>query len=457
MFTATAGNYHWQYWGAYGYIYANGAKIWDQPAWPPPHPGFPSRYSTIDVHQVDYVINHDVNGRGSLSLYGIWGTKSNPIYNPDTGVEYGMPPAETAITYSTANGSLTDYARVPLWTSNPPPSTPPTPTVTRMSNGATDYLDLLSPLAVRDGGSAAFPAITKYQYRMSITTAADITKATWYDLVDVNVPKNIRLGRITNLDPTKTYYFQTRAVNSEGTSIPSSTRTAYPAPILQNVQRPSGLITTIPPLAYPGLAYVGKVSATGVNSKTPPYSVSSGSLPPGITLNTSSGDITGVPTLPGLYEFQLTATGPGGSIESDPQRIIVAAAGPWVKVTDVTKTITEAAVSVVENVATATVKAVGHGITYYNQPITISGVDTGGNFALLNGTFSVISRTTDTVSFIVNTPDPIPTETISGTLTYGYTPTVIKVRQGDLWKQAYMRVYDSSYTASDGTHWRPTF
>jgi hypothetical protein len=370
------------------------------------------------------------------------------------GYEVGMPPAATSFTWSTDNGYLPDYARVPLWAQPPAAQITPTPTVTRLASGTTDYIDLLSPLAYPDGGVAVFPTITRYQYRMSATTAKDIDKATWYDLVDANTVKNIRLGRITSLDRAKTYYFQTRAVNSEGASVPSATRTAFPSPVFQNVQQPQGLITTIPPLGSPTKSYTGKVTATGVNP-TNPYSISSGSLPNGIQLNAASGQIYGTPTLAGSYDFQITAAGPGGSIESEPQNVLVSAAGPWLKKAPVDKAITEATVTISGTVATATIKAVAHGITYYNQPIVISGIT--GDFDFLNGTFSVITRTTDTVSFIVNSDIQWPTDTVTGTLRYEYMPTIVKVRQADKWLQAYIRVYDTSYTATDGTHWRPTF
>jgi hypothetical protein len=44
------------------------------------------------------------------------------------------------------------------------------------------------------------------------------------------------------------------------------------------------------------------------------YSVSSGTLPAGISLNTSTGAVTGTPTSPVSYSFTITATNTFGSI-----------------------------------------------------------------------------------------------------------------------------------------------
>jgi hypothetical protein len=59
-----------------------------------------------------------------------------------------------------------------------------------------------------------------------------------------------------------------------------------------------------------GVAYSDSVSATN----SPSYSVSSGSLPSGISLNSSSGAVTGTPTVSGSYSFTITASNGDGSV-----------------------------------------------------------------------------------------------------------------------------------------------
>ncbi|MBU4465853.1 MAG: DUF3494 domain-containing protein, partial [Actinobacteria bacterium] len=73
-----------------------------------------------------------------------------------------------------------------------------------------------------------------------------------------------------------------------------------------------GTVRTSPTITSPtpsagqaGTAYSYTVTASG--SPTPSFTVSSGSLPPGLTLNSATGAITGTPTTPGTYVFSITA------------------------------------------------------------------------------------------------------------------------------------------------------
>ena len=81
-----------------------------------------------------------------------------------------------------------------------------------------------------------------------------------------------------------------------------------------------------------GQPYSDGVSATGSDNIS--YSVSSGSLPTGITLNTSTGAITGTPTVPGTYTFSIQASNGDGSsvITASNLSITVEVAGGFMKV-----------------------------------------------------------------------------------------------------------------------------
>jgi len=61
------------------------------------------------------------------------------------------------------------------------------------------------------------------------------------------------------------------------------------------------------------VAYSDGVSATNMNYSGS-YSVSAGTLPAGLSLNTASGAITGTPTTAGSFNFTITATNSYGSI-----------------------------------------------------------------------------------------------------------------------------------------------
>ena len=75
-----------------------------------------------------------------------------------------------------------------------------------------------------------------------------------------------------------------------------------------------------------GIAYSDGVSASEAAS----YSVFSGALPGGLSLNTSTGAITGTPTTPGTFTFVLRATNVTGSTNTGTLTItVISAARVW--------------------------------------------------------------------------------------------------------------------------------
>ena len=77
-----------------------------------------------------------------------------------------------------------------------------------------------------------------------------------------------------------------------------------------------------------GQSYSQTLASTSTQG-TVTYDVTSGSLPPGLSLNSSTGVISGSPTTNGTYNFEITAydTGSYGSFEDDPSYSIVITGG----------------------------------------------------------------------------------------------------------------------------------
>jgi hypothetical protein len=138
-----------------------------------------------------------------------------------------------------------------------------------------------------------------------------------YSLTD-NVSSAVIFGTPT---ATGTASVTVRANNSGSTADRTFTFTVNPAlPVFSD-----GSVNSS---ARVGIAYSDGVSA----SETSSYSVvaAPNSLPPGLSLNTSNGAITGTPTTPGSYSFRIRASNVTGSTDTAIQTItVISAARVW--------------------------------------------------------------------------------------------------------------------------------
>lgn len=129
-------------------------------------------------------------------------------------------------------------------------------------------------------------------------------------------------GTLTGLTAGSTYFYSVCAQSVAGYSCGAVQSFALPvtgAPlwVTQDSSTNFTIGGTFSPYTY---------LATGTGSMT--YSVSSGSLPAGLTLNSSTGDLSGAPTTAGTYNFVITATNSVASSVSVQNSIVVAAPAP---------------------------------------------------------------------------------------------------------------------------------
>lgn len=132
------------------------------------------------------------------------------------------------------------------------------------------------------------------------------THAISYSVASGSLPPGISInsgtGAITGTPSSGTagvtYSFKLRATNTGGSTDFDYTRTvlSLASAWQDNVLESEGRV---------GSEYSDAVSASGTGVT---YSVFSGSLPDGISLDTSTGDVAGTPTTPGDYTFTLRAT-----------------------------------------------------------------------------------------------------------------------------------------------------
>lgn len=114
-----------------------------------------------------------------------------------------------------------------------------------------------------------------------------------------------------DLNPNTTYYFRISARNAVSTHFNNATGPRSSTVTITTTQNvPVWTDNTLANTGRVRFPYSDSVSATNTTN----YAITSGALPPGITLDTSTGVVSGTPTLADNYTFTITASGPGGSI-----------------------------------------------------------------------------------------------------------------------------------------------
>lgn len=88
-----------------------------------------------------------------------------------------------------------------------------------------------------------------------------------------------------------------------------------------NGKRPEWVDDLISDNMEQDVAFSDSVSAEGIPTVT--YSITSGSLPAGLTLNSTTGAITGTPTTGGNYSFTITATNAVGSSSRTYNKVVL--------------------------------------------------------------------------------------------------------------------------------------
>lgn len=145
---------------------------------------------------------------------------------------------------------------------------------------------------------------------------------------------NSSTGAVTGTPNTAgSFSWTITATNTAGTVSQAFSQTVGTAP--------SWTDNTLAAMSY-GVAYSDGVSASG--TPTPTYSVSAGALPGGISLNSTTGAVTGTPNTAGSFSWTITATNGAGSVSQafsqtivqpiEVQYVIVAGGGGVTTATD---------------------------------------------------------------------------------------------------------------------------
>jgi hypothetical protein len=183
-------------------------------------------------------------------------------------------------------------------------------------------------------GTTSLPAGTAgAAYSQALEASGGALPYQFWQVTAGSLPPGLSLdnstGTISGTPTTPgTYNFTVTAADATlSTASQALSITINPAPAVTTTSLPSGTA---------GTAYSQTLAASG---GTPPYtwSLTTGSLPPGLTLDTSTGTISGTPITPGTYNFTAQATDANNTTASKPLTITI---NPAATGTSCTTTIT---------------------------------------------------------------------------------------------------------------------
>ncbi len=194
---------------------------------------------------------------------------------------------------------------------------------------------------------------------------------------------NSSTGAITGTPTTAgTYNLTAQVVDSQGNTATASCSIVV-SPAVLTLSGPTGT-------AQLGVAYSSVLNAAG---GVPPYtfSIISGSLPPGLLLNSSTGAITGTPTTVGTYNFTAQVVDSQGNTATASCSIVVTSAGTNPTTTSLTLVPSNIPVgSVGPIVMTATVTPVSGGgtpagsVTFFNGSTQVGTTTLSGGVGTFN-------------------------------------------------------------------------
>ncbi len=204
---------------------------------------------------------------------------------------------------------------------------------------------------------------------------------------------------------------------------------------------PLTVTTTSLPGGTVGQAYSQVVAATGGKS---PYawSLATGSLPPGLALNASTGAVTGTPTTAGTFGFTVQATDAGNPVRTATQALSISLVAP------LTITTTSLAAGTVGQSYSQTLSASG-GQTPYTWSVASGSLPPGLSLNSATGAVTGTPTAAGTYGFVAQVTDGAQTDTQTLSITVSSTAALV-ISSWNLPGGKVGSTYSGTVTASGG-------
>ena len=294
----------------------------------------------------------------------------------------------------------------------------------------------LVPLAITT--SALSSAVSESTYSTTLQASGGAAPYTW-SISSGSLPSGLTLdavsGRIAGTPRVIGASTFSVAVTDHGTLVQNTSKLLSITTLAR-----LAITTSVLSSAVTGSAYAATLQETG---GVPPYtwSISSGSLPSGLTLNPASGAITGTPTGNGTSTFITTVTDQGNPTQSVAQAAAIAVI-PQLSVPSV------ALPAATTGITYAAKMQVNGGVPAYTWSIASGSLPAGLSMAGTTGIISGTPNAAGTFNFaakVVDNGSPTQAITLRASIKVNAAPVTAAIQAGTTW---YVR-------ADGGTRYSP--
>ncbi len=266
--------------------------------------------ATAAANQYSYIAPPIANAVSATVAYG---STNNPIPLNVTGGAASSVAVATAASHGTATASGTTISYTPAAGYGGPDSFSYTATNASGTSAPATVTITVSPPAISYAPANPPAGSVGVAYSQSLAGASGGTGPYTYSVTSGSLPAGLSLAADGTLSGTPTTVasasFSVRATDSSNSTPPATgPYSSAHQPLTLNIVAPT--ITVAPatlPSGNAGTAYSQTLTASGGASPYS-YAITAGALPPGVTLNTASGAITGTPTASDAFNFTITAT-----------------------------------------------------------------------------------------------------------------------------------------------------